>query len=61
MWEGQWGYVTGAGIFLLLALGQFGHYRQDRSDVRRLRLVVAVLLGLLALMMFAVGAWRHWL
>ena len=64
MWEGQWGYVTGAGIFLLLALGQLGQlgqYRQDRSDVRQLRLVVAILLGLAAAMMLAVGAWRHWL
>lgn len=34
MWDGQWGYVTGAAIFLLLALGQYGQYRHDRSDVR---------------------------
>jgi hypothetical protein len=55
------GYVTGAAIFLLLALGQFGQYRHDRSDVRQLRLLVAVVLGLAATMMLAVGAWRHWL
>ena len=61
MWEGQWGYLTGAGIFLLLALGQLGQWWLDRSDVRQLRLAVAVVLGLLALMMIAVGAWRHWL
>jgi hypothetical protein len=61
MWEGQWGYLTGAGIFLLLALGQLGQWRHDRSDVRQLRLVVAVVLGLFALMMIAVGASRHWL
>jgi hypothetical protein len=61
MWEGQWGYVTGAGIFLLLALSQFAQYRHDRSDVRQLRLAVAILLGLLAAVMLAVGASRHWL
>ena len=60
MWEGVWGYVTGAGVFLLLGLGQLGEWRYDRSDVRQLRLVVAVLLLLLAVMMHAVGAWRHW-
>jgi hypothetical protein len=61
MWEGVWGYVTAAGIFLLLALSQLGQYRQDRSDVRQLRLVVAILLGGLAVTMLALGAWRHWL
>lgn len=61
MWEGGWGYVTGAGIFLLLALGQLGQYRQDQSDVRPLRLVVAIILGGLTVMMLVLGAWRHWL
>lgn len=60
MWEGVWGYVTGAGVFLLLGLGQLGEWRHDRSDVRQLRLAVAVVLLLLAVMMLAVGAWRHW-
>jgi hypothetical protein len=61
MWDDPWGYVTGAGIFLLLALSQLGHWRHDRSDVRELRLAVAVVLGLLAVVTLAVGAWRHWL
>jgi hypothetical protein len=61
VWDGRWGYLTAAGVFLLLALGQWGQWRHDQSDVREFRIVVAVALGLAAVAMLALGAWRHWL